>query len=297
MASVDKKYTGFRHKTDLKQLYDDIIKTAQIADVPYNTDIIWRILNTYRDFFSGSSVAFRTTTKAKDKRGLNVRYIELGVPHDPYLIALSEGLIEKQGHPIDDLLSEIQSQYPILGYGVDFEVSYGLEKIWPFFPHTPQLLEAICSLYCLPDGIRNYADYFARYDLAQVNVFALDYRHKSINLYFPMETPGLLPPHKIAAMIADLEFDVPPQEVLGYCSWANPVYYTFSWDSPRIERLCFAVVTPNLGDIPIHLDPLIERFTAQVPFAGNARTFIYNITLARRGSYIKIENDYTECKW
>jgi len=297
MVNVDKKYTGFRYKTDLKQLYDAIIQTAHIADVPYNTDIIWRVLNAYPDFFSGSSIAFRTTTKAKEKRGLNVRYIELGVPHDPYLIALSEGLITKQGHPIDDFLSEIQSQYSIRGYGVDFEVNYGFEKIWSFFPDAPQPIEAIYSLSSLPDSIRNYADYFAKYELATVNVFGLDYRHNSMNLYFPMERPGAFPPHKIASMIEDLELEIPTQEILEYCSIANPVYYTFSWDSSKIERLCFAVVTSDLSLIPVHLDPVIARYTAQAPFAGNARTFIFNITFGSSEDYIKIENDYTECKW
>ena len=186
--------TDFKHKTDLNQLYEDIIKTTHIVDVPYNKEIIWKVLNTFQDFFSGSSVAFKTTTKPKEKRGLNVRYVELGVPHDPYVIALSAGLITKRGHPIDDLLPEIQSQFPIHGYGVDFEVSYGLEKIWPLFPHAPQPIERVYSLFSVPDSIRNYVDYFARHDLAFVNILGLDYRHKTINVYFPMERPGALRP-------------------------------------------------------------------------------------------------------
>jgi hypothetical protein len=288
---------SFRYKTDLQQLCDDIVKTAYIADVPYDLDTIWRVLNTYKDFFAGSSVAFRTTTKAKEHRGLNVRYVELGVQHDPYRMALSDGLLVRQAHPMDDLLPEFQSRFPILGYGVDFEVTYGLEKIWTFFSYVRQTVESLFSLSNLPDGIRDYAAYFARHDLRSINVLGIDYRHRSMNLYFPMEEPNSFPQDKIAAMIADLNFEVPPEEILTYCSMANPVYFTFSWDTSRIERICFAIVTSDHKLIPRHLDPLIERFFVNVPFSNSDRTFIFNPTFSPNGYYLKIENDYTPCKW
>lgn len=297
MASVDIRDKRFRYETDLKQLYDDIVRTAHIAEVPCNEEITKKVLDTYHDFFAGSSVAFRTTTHEVEKRELHVRYIELGVPHDPYLMALSKGLLQKQHHPIYALLGEFQSRFPVLGYGVDFDVNYGLEKIWLFFPHTPRSVEEITSLPSVPNSIENYAEYFAAYDLSGINVFGLDYRHKSVNVYFPMRNHGGFPPQRVASMIRKVGFQVPTEEMLHYCSMADPVYYTFGWDSSDVKRACFAVVTSDHALVPTHLDPLIERFVAQVPFAGNGRTFIFNITFGPAGNYIKIENDYTECKW
>ena len=217
---------------------------------------------------------------------------QLGVPHDPYATALAEGFIRHEGHPLDNLLPEIQATYPVVGYGVDLEVAYGLEKIWPFFPHLPQPAARAYAMPSLPDAVKAQAGYFEKYGLEDFSLFALDYRNRTINLYF-MVRPGHLAPETIAGMIGDLGFQVPGQEILGYCSMAIPVYFTFSWDSPRVERLCFATVAFDERMLPTHLHPLIDRYCAGAPFAVPQRTFIFNLTFTRKGDFIKIENDYT----
>ena len=282
----------FRHATDLDRLSCDIVAAAELAHAPYDREVIRRGLQAYGSFFAGSPVSFRTSTKKGPERRLNVRYVELGVPHDPYATALAEGFIRHEGHPLDNLLPEIQATYPVVGYGVDLEVAYGLEKIWPFFPHLPQPAARAYAMPSLPDAVKAQAGYFEKYGLEDFSLFALDYRNRTINLYF-MVRPGHLAPETIAGMIGDLGFQVPGQEILGYCSMAIPVYFTFSWDSPRVERLCFATVAFDERMLPTHLHPLIDRYCAGAPFAGPQRTFIFNLTFTRKGDFIKIENDYT----
>jgi hypothetical protein len=281
---------AFRHTTDLEQLNADIAVAADLAGAPYDDAKTWKILSTFRQFFSGSPVSFRTSTKPE--RDINVRYVELSVPHDPYRIAVTEGLIQPSGHPIDDVMADIQASYPILGYGLDFGAACGVEKIWPFFPHRPQPVEAVYAMPRFPASIRNHADFLARYDLSAVSILGIDYRHRTVNLYF-LKPPGFFESGRLKRMITELGFDVPSDELLRHCSMAVPIYLTFSWTSPVVERLCFAAVAPTPGDVPAHVHPVIDRYVDAAPFATDRRLFIYNVTMARGGNFIKIENDYT----
>jgi hypothetical protein len=226
-----------------------------------------------------------------EERRLNVRYIEMGEPHDPYPTALSNGFVTKKDHPIDGLFSEVQSKYPLIGYGVDMGAKYGFEKIWVVF-RGMQPMKDVYTMSFLPEAVKEHADYFAHYNLDRTLLFALDYRSKTMNVYFLAESPEQFPVDTIAQMVNDLGFCVPSEELLGYCTKAIPIYYTFTWDSSRVERLCFGILAPTPGDVPTHLDPIIERYTAHAPVLTEERTFIFGITFARKGDYIKIENDY-----
>ncbi len=282
----------FRHQTDLGQMKDDIIKAAELAEVHYDRDVIRSVVQAYGDFFAGSAVTFVTSTRPEGKRGLSVRYVELQVPHDPYAIALAEGFITPKGDPIEALLPEIRSRYDILGYGVDMEVGYGLAKIWVFI-RPPQPIERAYELSWLPESVRNHAGYFSRHGLDIMSLFALDYRHRSTNIYFMVKEPGRFPPAGIGEMVGDLDLEVPNQEILKYCSNAVTIYPTFNWESAAVERLCLGMAAPTPESVPTHLHPLIERYTREVPILSQRRIFIFSITPARDGTYIKIESDYT----
>jgi hypothetical protein len=132
----------------------------------------------------------------------------------------------------------------------------------------------------------------ARYDLTDVAILGVDYRRRTVNLYF-LKPPGYFAPERLRHMAGDFGFDPPGEEWLRHAAMAVPIYFTFSWISPDVERLCFAAVAPTPHDVPVHLDPLIERYVAGAPFATPRKLFIYNMTLARGGNFIKIENDYT----
>ncbi len=94
-------------------------------------------------------------------------------------------------------------------------------------------------------------------------------------------------------MIADLEFPVPTDEILEYCTRASTIYYTFRWDSPRVERLCFGIIAHEAAAVPTHLHPLLGSYTQHAPILTEQRKFIFSMTFDRNGDFIKIENDYT----
>jgi hypothetical protein len=281
----------FMHDTSLEQLVRDIEYTAELAEAPYNKDAVMSVLNVYKDFFTGSALSLVTNTRPRGKRHLGVRYVEKSVPHDAYAMALENGLLQRQGHPIDDLIPEIQSKTQVIGYGVDLSAHRGLAKIWVFLK-KPILMEDVLALSNIPDSVEQYATYFAKHDLRYVSLFALDYVSKSVNLYF-MKRPGLLSPTSVSGMFKDIDFAVPEPAVFEHCVRAVTIYPTFTWDSNKLERICFGTVAPTPEMAPTHLDPLIARYVANVPFACPHHLFIYSITASPNGNFIKIENDYT----
>ncbi len=287
------KNTNNMQLIDLRVFKKDLIKLATIADVVYNEGIVNDILDVYGNYFSESPVSIRTTTKPNIQRGINARYVSLGAPHDPYTMGVENNLIHKSNHPIDELLTDIQSKFPVIGHGIDMGVNTGLEKIWAFFPHIPQSIDLLFSIENFPESIKTHKEYFKKNGLHNFSLFGIDYKNKTINIYFMVERPWVYSPDKVSGMISELGFTVPSTEVLEHCSMSIPVYFTFSWDSLKMERVCFATIYPNQRMVPTHLDPLIKAFTEQAPSMDSKAGYIYNPNFRSKGNYYKIEVDYT----
>lgn len=278
-------------QTNLEQMYHDIEKASEIAGVPYNRYVIRSILEAYKDFFSGSPVSFATNTRPLEDRKLSVGYIDLQIPHDPLRTALEKGFIITGDHPIYELLVEIRSRFPLMGYGIGLEVSRGLTKIKPFV--SPQPVEKVLQITSLPRSVRDYFPYFYRHNLEVFHLFALDYLNKAVNIYFKIKEPGQLTSQQVIDMLTGLDFEVPPMDILEYCTRASFIYPTFRWDSADITRLCFGITAPEPDMVPIHLDPLLDIYTRQAPILSEQRRFIYSLNIERRVHYVKIESDYT----
>ncbi len=283
-------------KRDLVLMGDDIVKSAQIAEVSYDRSIINTVLEVFEKQFSNpqASVTFRTTTKDAEKRGLNVRYVDVWSPHDPFLMATENGLIAETGHPIDDLYPEIKAKCPIMGCGIDFGAAKGFEKIWPYFPpHMPVPIENVYSITSFPDSVKNSSYFFSKFGLDKITLAGIDYPKRSTNIYFMTNSIGKFSTERVTEMINELGFRVPSSKLIALCTKAMLSYCTFTWDSPRIERLCFTILAHDPSEVPVHLHPVLENYTLRSPVLGEKRKFIYCITLAHNGDYIKIENDYS----
>jgi hypothetical protein len=277
-------------KHNLEELHNDIVKAAEVAGVPCDTEAVWKLLTTYEEFFASSAVSFRTTTKPSEQRELSVRYLELDKSHDPFAIALEKGFIIPEGHPIEKVIPELQSRYPVRGYGVDIGSENGFEKIWPFFKvEVP--LEEIYTLSSLPPSIRNYAAHFRKFGFNKVGLLAVDFWNKTINVYFYANNQKPFVPEQIAEILKELGFGVPSAEELEHSSHALSIYYTFSWTSDFVERVCFVMAAPE-ELVPKHLHPMFAQYVDNVPIRSQRRIFFYNTTYATQGDYLKIEADY-----
>lgn len=282
----------FRRNTDYDQLQKDIEKAAQIAEVPYDGDAIKGVLDAYKEYFSHSPILFRTSTRPKDKRRLNVRFIEIEVPIDPFPVAFANKFITKDDHPIFELHDQIVKKAPVAGYGVDIAVPSGLQKIWLFLSKLVPVKDVL-DIPQFPESFRSHTEYLFKYGFDSVEVLAFDYHAKSMNLYFIPQHYGLLTPEKVEGMLADLELEIPSRELVGYCCRAVSIYPTFDWSSNDIQRICFTVPAPRADMMPTHLHPLLDRYYTDAPVQSEHRIFLFSPTPSRDGMYIKIENDYT----
>lgn len=289
---LPKVSTSFKCNTDLSQMVEDILKLGEITGVKCNEKSIWKVLNTYSKFYKGSPVSMRTTTKPIENRDIAIRYVEMMMPHnpDPYTTAINEGLIKNEGHPIHEMILEAQATFDMMGYGVDLDARRGLSKIWPFI--IPGSIKPLFSMKSIPTSMKKYEDFFFRHNLTAFSLFAFDFSHKTMNIYFMLQKPSKASYENCKSLIEDLGFKLPSSELIERCRDAAHLNFTFSWESDKIERLCFGMACNDYNDVPMHLNPLIRGFVEKTPLQSEKNKFVWGLTLTNNGSYYKIENDY-----
>jgi hypothetical protein len=67
---------------------------------------------------------------------------------------------------------------------------------------------------------------------------------------------------------------------------------TLNWDSPKLERICFAVATRNPAEISVRIDPTIERFVDHVRASDPNTKFVYAVASSPHGEYYKLQSYY-----
>ena len=284
---------GFEHEMDLDKMVGDLKAIADFAGVKFNEKKVWDVIKAYEEFFAGSSISIRTTTKPKERRDVSIRYVELMVPHEPdaYKRALDNGFISPNGHPIYDIFYEVDEKFDVMGYGVDLNVTVGLTKLWSFIAPSP--LDLAYGMENLPKGVLEYKDYFKKHNLNTFVLFALDYYHKTTNLYFLVKDTANIKRETYEALLEDVGFAIASPEVMDRCCEATTIYYTFNWESEKVERVCFGILCPEgASQVPTHFHPIMKSFVEKVPFAVDKRTFIYSITFTGDDHFFKVENDY-----
>lgn len=289
---LPKVQSNFKCNTDLNRMVEDISKICEISNVKCNEKAIWNTIKVYEKFFRGSPLSIRTTTKPIEKRDVAVRYVEFFIPHDPdpYTIAINEGLIQKNGHPIHEMIIEAINSFEIMGYGVDLDASNGLSKIWPFI--VPGSIDPIYSMKSIPESMKNYKNYFHKHGLTAFSLFAFDFLHETMNLYFMLKKPSKSSYKSCLALVEELGFNSASQEVMEACCKAAHLNFTFNWNSNKIKRLCFGITCEDPREVPTHLHPLIDEFLDKTPLQSDSHKFILGVTFTPNGLYYKIENDY-----
>ncbi len=282
--------TGTQSKLNMQVFKADLARFAEISEVSFNEKAVQDILDVFGDFYEEAIITVRTTTHPKGKRDVNFRYMEMWKPHNPFEMLQTSGLLSLEGHPIEKVIPEVLDRFPVW-WGVDVAVSHGFEKIWLFLKNVTPLSD-ILTLSCLPPSVHNYREHFKTFAQDDaLTIIGLDFKNKSMNFYPGNPPPGSLKTEKIAAMIADLDFAPLSDEMLQRGIHAANMYYTFTWDSPKVQRLCFVIPSPAEA-VPVHWNPLFKNFVENAPFQTEQRMFAYNLTFGPTGGYAKIEADY-----
>lgn len=281
---------------ELSGLYSAIEESARLLDVTCSRDTVWPILTAYGNTLPQAVIAFRVATGARNAGDLDCRFTMLPKDLDPYALALSKGLVTGTDHPVGSLLADIHAQFPIDCSGIDFGVVGGFKKTWSFFP--PDDLQDLAKLAEIPSMPRSLAanlDFFARYGLDdKASLIGIDYRHRTVNVYFGEPPAEIFERKNILAILSEMGMASPSEQLLKLGEEAFGIYVTLSWDSLRIERVCFAVMTPDPLALPVPIDAQIEQFVKSAPSKAEAedRRFVYAVTSSPDGEYYKLQSYY-----
>ncbi len=277
------------------RLLHDLIAVAQATGTPYDERTLVRVLGRFECGFTEKSVQIRTTDKPLAARDLSFRYLDLdlgdGHGDSPLDVALRSGELRDDGHPLCGWLQAVEHRFPSLGYGADFEACRGLQKIWSFFTHAHEP-RALLGLAQLPAGFRNSLPLLRDLHLDAITIIGVDYMHRTMNLYFRPSHPSHGGPELVTRACERLGFAAPSEAAQRHAGRAGCIAFTYHWERPAIERICFYVAGHGREVVSQHY-PQLATFAAQAPALVSTPHFIIGCSHGHDGVYQKIEDDYT----
>ncbi|GAB2829564.1 hypothetical protein GCM10027176_37340 [Actinoallomurus bryophytorum] len=271
--------------TSAEDMYSVINEASRLVGVPCSRDNIWPVLTAYGDVFTEAGIAFSVSTGESLPEELDYTITVPVAFGDLYATALSNGLIAETGHPIDTLLSDIQARVPIAEYLIDAGVVAGFNKIYANFPFNFQRVSKLAEIPSMPTTLAQNAKLFERHHLSEVAMIGIDYRRKTFNLYFAGLTDEYREERNILSLHREIGLPEPNERWLEFAKKSFRFYATLSWDSPKVERICFAHTPTRDWDpsvLPVRIAPEIEKFIKGSPHAYGGQPVV--ITAAKWGT-------------
>jgi hypothetical protein len=275
-------------------LYSVIEEVSRLVGVTCSSDTVQPIMTAYGETLAQAVVAFRVATGERNSGDLDCRFTMLPADLDPYAVALSNGLIAPTDHPVGNLLGEVHQGFPIGFSGIDFGVVGGFKKTWSFFPlDNLQKLSELARLPSMPASAAGNLAFFTRYGLAdRVSLVGIDYRHRSVNLYFGGAPAEVFTAETLTSILREAGLPEPSERLLRFVEHGFGIYATLSWDSPKVERITIAAMTTDPRTLPVPIKPAIEDFLKNAPYSTDGHQFVYAITSAPSGEYHKLQSYY-----
>lgn len=279
-----------RKRRTTATLLQDLLAVAKLTGVRASEAALQRVLSRFEAGFTGHSVQIRTTTKPVERRDLCFRYLDLESGINPLDIAERSRELVDDGHPHHSWLRRVEARFPSLGYGADFEARHGLAKIWNFLDsaHDPRAFLEVP----MPRAYRASLPLLRDLHLDAVAIVGADYVNRSINLYFRPSHADHRGPALLAQACTRLGFTPPSEAALAHAAQAGCIAFTFGWDAPEIERICFYVAGFHRDEVPDH-HPHLRLFSRAAPALIQHPRFIVGWSHGRTQPYLKIEDDYT----
>ncbi|RJO72530.1 hypothetical protein D5S18_22415 [Nocardia panacis] len=276
----------------LDRLRADLRTYARLAGTRYDPAVTEPVLTALEHAWTTAAVGVRTTTHPAAQREVNVRVMYPGA-----LGALVEslgaaGLLPRRSDPrIMPLLDALCESLPA-AVGVDLAIGSGIQKVWAVLPEIAEV-GRVLELPGLPAAVRTHAAHLSRWG-GRIGIVAVDFPARTLNLYSQVLDPALTGAD-IGAILAELGFGPASAAELAVLDGrAFNLYRTFSWDSPRPERVSFPVrCRPET--FPTHLHPLLTKIVAEAPFADPdaRRGFVFYAAYGPNGlHYYKIQAEY-----
>jgi hypothetical protein len=281
--------------TQLEDVYSAIEESARLLDVACSRDEVWPILTAYEDALAEAVIVFSMASGKRHQEELDYTIMAPSGNRDPYAFALSNGFAAETDHPVGTLLSDIQRRCAIRGYGLDCGVVGGFKKAYAFFPlDDPEGLSKLADIPSMPRSLAENASSLARHGLDdKITFVGIDYENRTMNLYFHGFPAECLEPEGILSMLREIGLPEPTEQMLAFIQKSFAIYPTLSWDSSKIERICFAVITTDPMEFPARIEPEIGKFARNAPYAyAGERVLVYGSTLSSSGEYHKLGSYY-----
>lgn len=288
-----RKSPSFSEDNYMDKILSDFEAMSNSLGVTFNRSNVGPVLLAFKDEFNRSPIAMRTTTKSATEKDLAIRYLDLlhTSSPDPLTRAIECGFTKDDGHPIFKLFEEARTRCNAFGYGVDIEASVGFSKIWMAPSVGENSLQTISSLINLPPSVKNAIPHFERFGLHTIGLIGFDFNKKTINLYVMIKSTENIH-HTYVSILEDLGINPDPINLLKSCNPAQVLYYSFSWNTPQTERVCFAIVCDDESQVPVYLHPVILECLNNPVFMNEQKKCIYSIAWSKKGHYFKFDNDY-----
>ncbi|MBQ1093506.1 aromatic prenyltransferase [Streptomyces sp. B93] len=252
-----------------EELYSAIEKSAQLADTPCAREKVLPILRAYEDaFVVDGGIVFSVQTGGQESRDLEYT-IQLSASGDPYERALSGGFVTRTDHPVGALLTDLRDRVSIDLFAVDGGVVGGFKKLYAVFPRDLRNVSSLAEIPSMPRSLAEHSEYFSRYGLEESAVIGVDYRRRTMNVYFQLPVPGALEARSVRSMLDEIGIPEPDERMVEYACRSYRVYATLSWDLPGIQRISFAPAPRrglDLSGLPTRPEPEIERFMNEAPY-------------------------------
>jgi hypothetical protein len=279
----------------VENVFSAMEETSRLLSVPCSRDKVVPILTAFEGALAEAVLVFSMATSERHAGELDYTVTVPTAHGDPYALALSNGFTEKTDHPVGRLLSDIQERCAIGGYAIDCGVVGGFKKTYAFFPVDDlQGLATLGAIPSMPPAVAENAEFLARYGLNDnVTMLSIDYQKKTVNLYFGKLPAGCHEQKTLVSILSEIGLPEPSAQTMEFLQNSFAIYVTLNWESSKIERICFAVITQDTTALPARIEPEIAKFAknAKHSYEG-ARTLVYGVTLQPGGEYYKLGSYY-----
>ena len=275
----------------LDAFLDNLKAIARTCGVEIQEEKLRPVFECYREPLEYDTVYIKTTNRELTPREFFIRPGNAGKWFDLAALAKSHGLGDFDDHPLYKTYLCICNAVNAVGSMVDISVDGEIKKFYAYFAHRGLPLAAIRQCENLPTSIFKNAALLESLGLARFVIFGVDFQHNSLNLYYHTDELGLNRA-KLEAIFTALEFEIPSDAVLKELESAATIYFTFTYTSDRIERLCFTRLYEDDMTKPVEFVPALREFIEEAPLKAEKRNLLMGFTFDKKGSYLKVELDY-----
>jgi 4-hydroxyphenylpyruvate 3-dimethylallyltransferase len=164
--------------------FQDAKAVATAIGSPYSSEVTKAVIETYAPSFRNGAVMWRATSRQSD--ALNYRCYERRST-DTIGKAVNAELLQATNNMIP-LISSWSSLYADSTELCDFDSAYGLSKTWVQFG-AKRPLSDILGAPEVPSHFKRHGAQFQEVGLTLVRHVAVDYLHKTANIYFAAPGP------------------------------------------------------------------------------------------------------------